>query len=74
MTPTALERDLAPAEIAELWALDVSTVRRIFQDEPGVLRIGKQGRRDRKRSYTTLRMPLLVVERVYEQRVNGVRR
>jgi transcriptional regulator GlxA family with amidase domain len=34
------------AHLAELWCLDESTIRRMFQDEPGVLKIGRSGRRD----------------------------
>lgn len=64
----ALERHYAPQELAELWGLDASTVRRIFQDEPGVLKIGRTGRRDGKRGYLTLRIPQSVVELVHGQR------
>ena len=43
------ERHFTPKQLAELWSLDESTVRRMFQDELGVLKIGKAGRRDGKR-------------------------
>lgn len=56
------------AELAEIWKLDETTIRRIFQDEPGVLKIGKFNRRDGKRDYVTLRIPESVVSRVYEKR------
>jgi hypothetical protein len=36
-TPTPAEQHYTPAEVAKLWRLDVETVRRIFQDEPGVV-------------------------------------
>lgn len=62
------ERHLTPKEISELWQLDVSTVRRIFQDEPGVLKLGKDGRRDGKRDYMTLRIPDSIFRRVYAER------
>ncbi|MEX2264554.1 MAG: hypothetical protein WD696_21545 [Bryobacteraceae bacterium] len=62
------ERHFSPQQIAELWGLDESTVRRIFQDEPGVLKIGKSGRRDGKRDYVTLRIPASIVRRVHEER------
>lgn len=55
-------------EIAEMWKLDDTTVRRIFQDEPGVFKIGKLGRHDGKRDYITLRIPASVANRVYRQR------
>jgi len=66
----ALARHYTPAEIAELWQLDESTIRRIFYDEPGVLRIGKAARRDGKRDYVTLRIPAEVVQRVHDARTH----
>src|SRR6516165_4985836 len=52
----------------ELWRLDESTIRRMFQDEPGVLKIGKSNRRDGKRDYVTLRIPEDIARRVYVDR------
>ena len=45
--PVALtfERHFTPKELAALWALDETTIRRIFYDEPGVLKTGKAQRR-----------------------------
>jgi hypothetical protein len=40
----------------------------MFQDEPGVLKIGKENRRNGKRDYVTLRIPEAVARRVYEER------
>jgi len=64
----ALERHFTPKQLADLWALDESTVRRIFQDEPGVLKIGKSGRRDGKRDYITLRIPASVAVHVHQRK------
>ena len=50
-------------DIAEDWSLGRSTVRRIFQDEPGVLRLSHSGRRG-KRDYVSLRIPAAVAARV----------
>jgi hypothetical protein len=63
---SVLERLLTPQQVAEAWQLDESTVRKIFQDEIGVLKLAnpKHG----KRSYVTLRIPQSVVERVYRER------
>ena len=61
-------RHFTAAELGELWQLDESTIRRIFQDEPGVLKIGKSQRRDGKRDYVTLRIPESVAIRIYRQR------
>ena len=62
-----LKRLLTPAEIAEAWRLDETTVRRIFLDVPGVLKLGRTVGRG-KRSYVTLRIPVEVAERVFEER------
>jgi hypothetical protein len=61
------ERHFTPQELAELWRLDESTIRRMFQDEPGVLRIGQTGRRQ-KRDYVTLRIPASTAARVHHER------
>ena len=62
------EQHFEPSELAKLWRLDATTIRRMFQDEPGVLKIGKSNRRDGKRDYVTLRIPKNVAERVYRER------
>ncbi len=63
-----LERHFSPREIAQAWGVSESTARRLFQDQPGVLKIGKAGRRDGKRDYVTLRIPESVVRRVHQER------
>jgi hypothetical protein len=60
------ERHYPPCEVAELWHLDVETIRRMFQDEPGVVVLQgpiKKG----KRPYKTIRIPQSVLERVYKR-------
>jgi hypothetical protein len=64
----AFGRHFAARELAEIWKLDETTIRRMFQDEPGVFKIGRDGRRDGKRDYVTLRIPEAVALRVYEKR------
>jgi hypothetical protein len=64
----AFGRHFATRELAEIWKLDETTIRRMFQDEPGVFKIGQEGRRDGKRDYVTLRIPEAVALRVYEKR------
>lgn len=61
------ERHFTPQELAEIWRLDETTIRRIFQDEPGVMRIGKANPRG-KRGYITMRIPEHVVAKVYRER------
>ena len=65
---TTFEKHYTPQEIAELWKLDESTIRRLFIDEPGVLVYGKEKRRDGRRDYVTLRIPASIMRRVHERR------
>jgi hypothetical protein len=66
---TAFEHHYTPRELADLWKLDESTIRRMFVDEPGVMVYGKEHRRDGKRDYVTLRIPASVAEIVYRRSV-----
>ena len=59
-----------PVELATLLSLDPSTVRRMFLDEPGVIKLGREDRRDGKREYVTLRIPASVVQRVLHEKSN----
>jgi hypothetical protein len=63
----ALERHYSVAEIATMWALSENTVRRMFEDEDGVLHWGTPETR-RKRGYRTLRIPESVLHRVHRKR------
>lgn len=65
-TSAHAERHYAVAEIAEMWNLSADKVRDLFEREPGVLVIGEQQPRN-KRRYTTLRIPQSVVERVHHR-------
>jgi hypothetical protein len=62
------ERHYSVHEVATLWGLDPTTIRGIFQDEPGVFKFGKWNRRDGKRDYVTLRIPESVLRRVHARR------
>ena len=64
--PTITEKHFTPAELAEAWNLSVETIRNLFRDEPGVLKIGKTTSRY-KRGYITLRIPQKVAERVHRR-------
>ena len=56
-----------PRELAGLWQLSENSVRRLFQDEPGVFVLGDSNPRG-KRGYCTLRIPEHVVQRVWRER------
>ena len=75
-SPTPLERSSSHAsfgerhysvkEVAEMWGLSADSIRRLFDDEPGVLVIGDRNHQ-RKRRYHTLRIPQSVIERVHRR-------
>jgi hypothetical protein len=56
------ERHFSAAELAELWGLSENSIRRMFEDEPGVLIMDTSSSTRRHR---TLRIPQSVAERVY---------
>jgi hypothetical protein len=58
------ERHYTPSELAKMWGVSVQTIREVFKNEDGVLKLGKDGTRFR-RGYKTLRIPHSVVERVH---------
>jgi hypothetical protein len=64
-----MELHLSPGEIAERWNLSVDKVRKLFENEPGVLIIGNPQPRYGRRSYRTLRIPVHVVDRVHKRLV-----
>ena len=70
--PIFTARHYSPKEISELWGLSVDTVRTLFEREPGVLVIGNPSPRRGKRSYTTLRIPQHVAERVYRRNLTQI--
>jgi hypothetical protein len=58
------EKHFTPADLAKAWGVSAETIRVLFRDEPGVLKIGKDGTRLR-RGYKTLRIPETVAQRVH---------
>ncbi len=64
--PAAVERHYTPAEVAELWNLDVETIRRIFQHEHGIVVLQSPVNKH-KRPYKTIRIPQSVLERVHQR-------
>jgi len=57
------ETVFTPDELAEQTKLHASTIRKLFADQPGVIRLGRAGSRGRRRYYT-IRIPRSVAERV----------
>jgi hypothetical protein len=58
------------AELAHKKKLHPSTVRKLFVDEEGVIRLG-HGRRRGRRQYYTIRIPHSVAERVFGRMTVG---
>ena len=63
------ERHFSPNELAESWSLSADTVRRLFENEPGVVVFQSLTKRDTRRR-RTLRIPESVAERVYRRMAN----
>ena len=70
--PSPFGRIYTPRELAELWQLSENSVRRLFQDRPGVFSLGATMPRG-KRGYVTLRIPEAVAVAVWRER-GGVSR
>jgi hypothetical protein len=66
------ERHFSAGTLAELWGVSEDSIRRWFEDEPGVLKFGSKGERGRRRRLT-LRIPESVASRVYG-RMAGITR
>lgn len=60
------ERHYSVGELAKLWSLSEKTIRRIFENEPGVLCWGSPEKKF-KRGYKTMRIPETVVLRIHRQ-------
>lgn len=63
----AIEELYTPQDLAKKWKLHPTTIQRLFVDEPGVLVYGKEDRRDGKRQYITIRIPVSVANSVYKR-------
>lgn len=67
-----LERHYTVGELARGWHLAAGTVRRWFENEPGVIRVGEQRlRKGKTRAYVSLRVPESVAQRVYRRRTQA---
>jgi hypothetical protein len=64
---SAAERHYSVQELAVRWNLSSDTVRKLFENEPGVLVIGNEERKYSRRRYITLRIPESVAARVHRR-------
>ena len=60
------ERHYTVQQVADEWAVSAWMIRRLFENEPGVLCIGDR-LSARKRKYVTIRIPEHVKERVRQR-------
>lgn len=65
-----LERHFSVQTLAEIWGMSADTVRQLFEDEPGVIRLGDRTS-GRRRRYVTLRIPESVADRVHKRLSGG---
>jgi hypothetical protein len=64
------EPKFTPRELAEKMKLHHSRIRKLFADEPGVVRIGSRGGRN-KRQYFSILIPESVALRVFARMTVG---
>jgi hypothetical protein len=68
--PIVIDPHYSPQFYAELWGLSVSTVVRWFQDQNGVLKLGKSSKNG-SRGRVEMRIPFSLAMRVYGERTKG---
>ena len=72
----ATEQHYTTRQVAELWAISEKTARRLFEDDPAVIKISmpRVGRAERKRKpAVSLRIPASALERVHGQQTRAPR-
>jgi hypothetical protein len=68
--PLAFQKHYSVVELSKLWGFSQKTIRRLFADEPGIIKIAHEETRH-KRGYTSVRIPEHVAKRVH-RRLQGV--
>lgn len=66
---SAFERHYTVQELAKMWRCNEETIRRLFRDESGVIKIGSAETRF-KRKHWVLKVPESVVIRVHQRLTN----
>jgi DeoR-like helix-turn-helix domain len=71
----ATEQHYSVAQVAEMWSVSEDTVRRLFQDQPGVLRVSmpRLQKNRKQRPHVLLRIPASVLARLHQQWAAGLR-
>lgn len=68
--PLAFQKHYSVVELSKLWGFSQKTLRRLFVDEPGIIKIAHEETRQ-KRGYTSVRIPEYVAKRVH-RRLQGI--
>ncbi|MGH2508922.1 MAG: hypothetical protein ACRDHZ_16185 [Ktedonobacteraceae bacterium] len=63
--PVAMEQHFTPAELSALWGVSGDTVRRLFADEPDILRVSESN--PRRRRYVSIRIPESAAIRLHKK-------
>jgi len=63
---SVMEKHYTPKELADMWGFSENTIRRLFQDRPGVLKMGTSFRKG-GRGYVSLRIPASVAGEVHQE-------
>jgi hypothetical protein len=65
------EKHYTVPQLASSWQMSADTIRRLFRDEPGVLRLNRPAvdwpKKERKRGYATIIIPESTAKRVYDK-------
>lgn len=69
----AIERHFSVQEVAELWGISDESVRRMFEDQPGVLKLSipRLVQNRKHKPHVRLSIPLSVLTRLHEQWASG---
>jgi hypothetical protein len=67
----ATETHYSPKQIAKMWGVSEDTVRRSFEDYPGVLKFSARRLSGRGRHRVTLRIPESVLQQFHAERSRG---
>ncbi|MGB2590958.1 MAG: hypothetical protein WAJ96_09935 [Candidatus Acidiferrum sp.] len=62
----ALEKHYTVTEIAKLWQFSIDTIRALFRNRPGVLKVGT-GETRKKRAYISIRIPESILQQVHAE-------
>ena len=60
-------RHFTLSELAATWGLSVETIRRLFADEPGILKMPTASVPTGRRRYRTVRIPSIVAARLHKR-------